>query len=184
MGSSLQLSLKLRVPSREHPHLGSVLQLDYPELINLQDISIFILYNNLLPKQTDVFSKAHLVWFITQFIKQWFSLSKKDKPKICKQFPQLMCCARESELPLSLSSLQHMRTAGETVEFFLCVCVTNDWIKSSPVESVCKCYTSHMSEPKLPARALHETGTPQRSARLPGICWTPAGGRLLTGRTK
>lgn len=33
-----------------------------------------------------------------------------------------------------------------------------------------------MSEPKLPARALHETGTPQRSARLPGIYWAPAGG--------
>lgn len=54
MESSLQLSLKLRVPSREHPHLGSVLQLDYPELINLQDISIFILCNNFLPKQTDM----------------------------------------------------------------------------------------------------------------------------------
>lgn len=88
-----------------------------------------------------------------------------------------MCCVTESELPLFLSSLEHMRTAGETVEFFFCVCRTNDWIKSSPVESVCKYYTSHMSEPKLPARALHETGTPQRSARLPRSYWTPAGGR-------
>lgn len=83
-----------------------------------------------------------------------------------------------------LSFLEHMRTAGETVDFSvcvcvcvgLCVCVTNDWTPSSPVESVCKCYTSHMSEPKLPARALHETGTPIRSARLPGIYWAPAGG--------
>lgn len=34
----------------------------------------------------------------------------------------------------------------------LSVCVSSVWIKSSPVESVCKCYTSHMSEPKTSSR--------------------------------
>lgn len=63
MGSSLQLSLELRVPSREHSHLDSVLQLDYPKLFNkLQDIPIFILCNNFSPKQSDMcFQKC--TWF-------------------------------------------------------------------------------------------------------------------------
>lgn len=41
-----------------------------------------------------------------------------------------------------------------------------------------------MSEPKLPARALHETGTPQRSEWLLGIYWTPAGGVNQAARNK
>lgn len=62
MESSLQLSLELRVPSREHSHLDSVLQLDYPELINnVQDIPISILCKNSSSKHTDVFSEVHLV---------------------------------------------------------------------------------------------------------------------------
>lgn len=72
----------------------------------------------------------------------------------------------------SRASLQHTRTAGEIEDFCslsrsLSRSVTSVWIKSSPVESVCECYTSHMSEPKLLAWTLPaiET-TPQISASL------------------
>ena len=57
----------------------------------------------------------------------------------------------------SRTSLQHTWSAGEC--FFCSVCVTSFWIRSSAVESVCKCYMSRLAGPKLPAWTLPATET-------------------------
>lgn len=51
-------------------------------------------------------------------------------------------------------------THGLLVKVLCSVCVTHVWVRSSAVESVCKCYTSRLSGPKLPGWTLPATEPP------------------------
>lgn len=88
-------------------------------------------------------------------------------------------CLLECEISVCGTILLFQIWLQVTFQIFCSVCVTSVWIRSSPAESVWKCYTSHTSGPKLqPGTSLEHNNPPpkKRSVPLPGIYWSPVRG--------